>query len=80
MKLFNFIYEWRRRRHIRREQELRERCIRYAKDSNCIEASSIYRFIVRGSHVERDPRTGENKEYVYSNLEGIIHQDESPTR
>lgn len=79
MKLFNFILKWRRTRQLRREQELRERCIRYAKDGNRFEASSIYRFIVKGTYLDRNPKTGKVNEYVYSNLEGIVHQDGSPT-
>ena len=74
------IKNWLAKRQIRREQELRERCVKYAANGNLIEAASIYRFIVKGTGLERDFKTGEVSEYTYLNLEGIIHQDKSPTR
>lgn len=74
------IKNWRAKRQIRREQELRERCVKYTTDGNLVAAASIYRFIVKGTGLERNARTGKVAEYTYLNLEGIIHQDESPTR
>lgn len=80
MGIIDFIRECAVRRQIRRERKLRERCVRYAKDHNCIAAAAIYRFIVRGTCLECNPLTKERKEYVYPNLEGVIHQVRNPEK
>ncbi len=72
MGIIDFIRECAIRRQIRREQKLRERCVQYANSSNCNVAASIYRFIVSGTYI--DSSTKERKEYIYPNLEGVIHQ------
>lgn len=78
MKIINAIRELALRRKIRREQKLRERCVRYAKNHSCPEAALIYRFIVKGTYVYVEPGTQERSEYVYPNLEGAIHPVENP--
>lgn len=78
--MFHYIREWRLKRQIRREQKLRERCIRYAKAGGIHEASLIYRFIVKGTYISQNAMTKERSEYVYPNLEGVIHQVENPTK
>lgn len=74
------IKSWRTKRQIRREQELRERCVRYATSGNLTSAAYIYRFIVNGTFIEKDVKTGEVYERTYPNLEGIIHQVERPKK
>lgn len=78
--MFNIIKEWQVRRRICREQKLRERCVRYAGNGNLSFASAIYRFIIKGTYIDRDPQTKEVRESPFPNLVGIIHQDESPTK
>lgn len=54
---------------------LRERCIAYAGDGDTKKAALIYRFIVKGTM-----KGCNGIEYIYPNLEGVIHQDESPRK
>lgn len=80
MAIFNFLHRLAISRRIRKEQALRERCIQYADGKGCAVAASIYRFIVNGTHREYDQNAHEYAEFVYTNLEGVIHQGENPTK
>lgn len=75
MKLINRIRKLIRRRKLRSEMRLRERCIAYAGDGDTKKAALIYRFIVKGTM-----KGCNGIEYIYPNLEGVIHQDESPRK
>ena len=71
MNFLKYLGELRVKRQIKREQALRERCIKYAGDGNTVRASLIYRFIVRGTLMSGD------EEVTYPNLEGVIHSEKS---
>lgn len=70
--MFNWFREFKLRRQIRREQKLRERCIKYG-GGNELRGASIYRFIVKGTYID-SCASNPTKEYIYPNLEGVIHQ------
>ena len=74
MATFNFLHRWATNRRIRKEQALRERCIKYADGKGCHAASLIYRFIVNGTCREYNHKTQRWSEFVYPNLEGVIYQ------
>lgn len=80
MGILDFLRKYAVQRQIRREQKLRERCIQYACDSNCNVAASIYRFIVKGTYLYYDNQSKKYEEGVYTNLEGVIHQDKNPRK
>lgn len=79
MGIIKFLKGYALRRKIRREQQLRERCLKYA-DNNCLKASVIYRFIVKGTYIDSTPDRKKMVECIYPNLEGIIHQAENPEK
>ena len=77
MKISAWLRRLAVRRRLRKEQALRERCIRYAGGNGCNAAAAIYRFIANGTYIYCNPHTKQRDEYVYSNLEGVIHRDGS---
>lgn len=77
--MFKWLRELKINRQVRREQKLRERCVKYAikRNVDLFYAAVIYRFIVKGTFIERDREERKDKEYLYPNLQGIIQEAES---
>lgn len=75
MKIAKWIKLVLAKRKLRKEMQLRERCVKYAGNKGPFHAAMIYRFIVKGTYIDIDHATQEKKELVYPNLEGVIHQD-----